>query len=251
MYLIQKGDMPLLHAVRNKSLLWAVLAIIPWTLCIAIIGRDFLEPDTDAPARSRFYDPAVWRIFGSHLLIVFATVVALLILVLVLFLTGATHRLAKAGFVFALVFPFIACMLYLCIRLGWQIVPVSIAEEKFGLERSWQLTTGQFWRCFGLILAMSLPVELLFYLVRGGIFFTLSRSTFLLTLGQIMTGARPFDIVIGLQFILWIGALFAQKLLLIGLLTKAQVLFYQTIEKDTAEQKAQDLRFAPPKETSV
>lgn len=249
--LSQTADMSIVHATRNKALLWTVFATIPWTLCIAIIGRDFLEPETDTVPHSRFYDPAVWRIFGSQLLISFGAATAMLLLILVLYLTGAVHLLAKAGFVFAVFFPIIACMLYLCVRLGWQIVPVSIAEENLGLKRSWQLTAGQFWRCFGLILAMSVPAELLFYLVRGGIFLTLSHNTFLLMLGQIMTGTRPLDIVIALQLVLWIAALFVEKLFLIGLLTKAQVLFYQAIEKDTAEQKAQDLRFASPKETHV
>jgi hypothetical protein len=59
----------------------------------------------------------------------------------------------------------IACVLlvigivagYFAIRLGFLLFPVTVTEHKFGLWRSWDLTTGNFWRSFAVIFVTSLP----------------------------------------------------------------------------------------------
>jgi hypothetical protein len=47
---------------------------------------------------------------------------------------------------------------YFAIRLGFLLFPVTVAEHKFGLWRSWELTKGNFWRAFAVIFVTSLPI---------------------------------------------------------------------------------------------
>src|SRR6185437_7836055 len=51
---------------------------------------------------------------------------------------------AVLGFIFAIV------------RLGFLILPVTVAENQVSLTRTWLLTHGNFWRIFGTLLAVLL-----------------------------------------------------------------------------------------------
>jgi hypothetical protein len=51
------------------------------------------------------------------------------------------------------------CGLIFCaLRFGFLLVPATIAEEKIGLLRAWQISQGNFWRMFGVALAIFLPI---------------------------------------------------------------------------------------------
>jgi hypothetical protein len=58
---------------------------------------------------------------------------------------------------------FYLALLYFMIRLCFLMVPVSTAEGRFGLWRSWALTKGNFWRSLGVVLGTFLPIMIVSY----------------------------------------------------------------------------------------
>ena len=55
---------------------------------------------------------------------------------------------------------FYLVFVYFVIRLTFFVVPVSTAEGRFGVWRSWALTKGNFWRIIGVILGTFLPITI-------------------------------------------------------------------------------------------
>ena len=54
--------------------------------------------------------------------------------------------------------------LFLFVRLAL-VLPSAAAGDESGLGRAWQLSQGQFWRLFAVILLVSLPVEMISYIL--------------------------------------------------------------------------------------
>jgi hypothetical protein len=54
-----------------------------------------------------------------------------------------------------------AAVVYFALRLGFLLVPAAVMEDKFGLESSWRLTKGNFWRILAISIATLAPVVLL------------------------------------------------------------------------------------------
>ena len=107
-----------------------------------------------------------FRVFGALLLfflVIFAMAVGIGLLGL---LAGGvsvmTGKNPAAGLVLALVvLAALLGFLYAVVRLGFLIVPVTVAEEQVSLTRAWILTRGNFWRIFGVLMAVLLPIYLL------------------------------------------------------------------------------------------
>jgi hypothetical protein len=52
-----------------------------------------------------------------------------------------------------------ACLIvFVTVRLSFLLVPASMVEGTFGLQRGWRLTRGNFWRISGVVFVVSLPV---------------------------------------------------------------------------------------------
>jgi hypothetical protein len=106
--------------------------------------------------------------FGLYVLLIAFTVMVVLGCMAVGFVanalipggnTPASHApvagiVALAGLVGGL------AMIYFFVRLGFLLVPSAVMEGGFGLERSWQLTKGSFWRIFLIGLATLIPIML-------------------------------------------------------------------------------------------
>ncbi|MBV8799420.1 MAG: hypothetical protein JO208_06400 [Alphaproteobacteria bacterium] len=109
--------------------------------------------------------PAEFRVFGALLLFfVVMLVMAVGVGVLGLVLGGLSLALGKAAFVrliFALlILAAVLGFIYAIVRLGFLVVPVTVAEEQVSLTRGWVLTQHNFWRIFGVVLGVLLPVYL-------------------------------------------------------------------------------------------
>jgi hypothetical protein len=74
---------------------------------------------------------------------------------------SAAMALSSAGIAFLLGVLIFCAMIYFFTRLSYLIVPVSVAEGRFGIGRSWELTKGNFWRIFAIALATVLPLIVL------------------------------------------------------------------------------------------
>jgi hypothetical protein len=72
--------------------------------------------------------------------------------------TGHVDPRLIAGLVGLLVIGFEIAYLYFLIRLSYFLVPVTVAENRIGVWRSWELTKGNVWRIVGISLAILLPL---------------------------------------------------------------------------------------------
>ena len=52
----------------------------------------------------------------------------------------------------------VLALIYILVRLGFLLAPAAAMEGGFGLERSWKLTKGNFWRIVAIGLATLLPI---------------------------------------------------------------------------------------------
>jgi hypothetical protein len=52
-------------------------------------------------------------------------------------------------------------IVFVGVRLGFLLVPVTVVEDQISLTRGWLLTQGNFWRILGVVLAVTLPLLLL------------------------------------------------------------------------------------------
>jgi hypothetical protein len=81
--------------------------------------------------------------------------------------SGFDPRTLGAGFV---VVPFLLiyfAILYVFVRLLYFVGPATVAERQMILNRSWQLTRGNFWRIFAILLATLLPIYLAEIVLMG------------------------------------------------------------------------------------
>jgi hypothetical protein len=106
----------------------------------------------------------VWRLIGSYLLmmlliwggalLVGAAVAAIAVLL------GKVAEPAQAPVTGILIFCALLAYIYSIIRLSFFIPAVVVAENHIGLRRSWHLGGGNFWRIVGIMLIVSLPIQL-------------------------------------------------------------------------------------------
>jgi hypothetical protein len=67
--------------------------------------------------------------------------------------------LAGAGIGAAIFVLFVSCaFVYIATRLSFLLGPVVVAEHKISLFRAWELTKGNFWRIFVVLLAILIPL---------------------------------------------------------------------------------------------
>ncbi len=116
----------------------------------------------------------VWRLIGSYLLLIVATIIGWLAVILGSALIGFLVSLiakfvnnSAFGVMMAILaglgMIFLWCgFLYCFVRLTFLLVPVVAAEEEgFALARSWTLGHGNFWRMFAILLVILVPFILL------------------------------------------------------------------------------------------
>jgi len=109
---------------------------------------------------------AEFRVFGALLLfmlVVIGMAMAFGIGIALLgALAGAVKQPVVAILVALLVLAGLGAFLFVVVRLGFLIAPVTVAEEHISLTRGWILTAGNFWRLFAVILAIAVPIMLVY-----------------------------------------------------------------------------------------
>jgi hypothetical protein len=111
--------------------------------------------------------PPIWRLLGTILLFILLLALFVIIFVVALVAAGAVAAAAggkpAAAIAVALALPFALGFFWLVIfRIGFLIVPVTVAEGRIDLARGWTLTRGNFWRMLAVALAIWLPFLVLF-----------------------------------------------------------------------------------------
>lgn len=86
-------------------------------------------------------------------------------------ITGSAAAASKPWLIGAAVvcaLAVVAAAIYFAVRLMVLVGPVTVAERRFGLWRSWELSKGNFWRLFGIELILSLAVAVVQLVVLAG-----------------------------------------------------------------------------------
>lgn len=117
--------------------------------------------------------PAVWRMFGA-MLGAFAIVLLLYTLIAAVGLGGLAAvsggNPTMAGGVALglglLIIVGVGALIYIAVRLVFFLAPVVVAEDRVGLGRAWELTSGNFWRIFLIWLATLAPLFLIMLVVE-------------------------------------------------------------------------------------
>jgi len=163
------GDVGQQGPLLARVFVFELVSIVLLAMIGVAIAREILNP-LKRPSFLRFgLGPAEFRVVGGFiglyvLLIVFAMIVVLASMI-VGFAAGAVlpHgdpvvRQEVLGVAAIAVLAGILALIYVFTRLGFLLVPASVSEGGFGLERSWQLSKGNFWRIFAVGVATLLPV---------------------------------------------------------------------------------------------
>ena len=108
----------------------------------------------------------LWRLLGAYLLAVPVFIVAFvavfLAVAIVGFVLGMLAVLGNAKLVMGLAgaagaLLAYAMMIAVTVRVVWLLAPVTVAEHRLSLGRSWKLSRGNFWRLVLVLLAVLLP----------------------------------------------------------------------------------------------
>jgi hypothetical protein len=62
-----------------------------------------------------------------------------------------------------------SALVYVLVRLSFLLAPVTVAEEQINLGRGWMLTQGNFWRIFGVLLAIGVPLFVIYIIGTAAI----------------------------------------------------------------------------------
>jgi len=171
---LESGDAaqqgPLLLRMFAFQMVNAVLLAV---MAVAIV-REILAP-LKRPVFLRFsLGPAEFRVVGGFIGLYMLMILFIVILTfggLILGFAGSAIGGAatkQGAFAIAgLVFVFgIFAMIYVFARLGFVMVPAAALEGGFGIERSWWLTKGNFWRIVLVTAATVIPIAIVWAVVQ-------------------------------------------------------------------------------------
>jgi hypothetical protein len=96
--------------------------------------------------------------------VIFAVGVAVLAAIAGAAMKGAASPVARPFVALAIVligFGFWLFLVYASVRMTFLFLPVTVAERRIGILRSWELTKGNFWRIFGIGIIVLAPLIVL------------------------------------------------------------------------------------------
>jgi hypothetical protein len=105
------------------------------------------------------------RMTGATLLlrlIVFVLAIGLVLALVAAGFLAGTNEIAAAGATAVLGICGACALLYAITRLGFLLVPVTVAENRITLERGWTLARGNFWRITSVLFVVTLPTLVVF-----------------------------------------------------------------------------------------
>jgi hypothetical protein len=152
------------HELENLAS--SLLVLLLYSIVYVPVTRQALGLRQGTAAIHFALGAAEFRVFGALCLFFLVLLtMGIGIGILGMILTGialAAGKNALLGLLFA--FVILAAVLgfiYAIVRLGFLVVPVAVAEEQISLTRSWTLARQNFWRIFGVLLSVLLPIYVL------------------------------------------------------------------------------------------
>ncbi|MBV9570331.1 MAG: hypothetical protein JO056_03730 [Alphaproteobacteria bacterium] len=160
---------------RNSALILIAYFVVIFVLLVAqwaSLTKEALGIRKGSVFRQNPFGLATWRLLAMYLLFLLAMAAVYIAILIVSLLGGIVFgvlasTLRGQGLVailaIAVILGIIAavCLLFLAaIRLSFFMAPIAVAEEKIDLFRGWQLTRGNFWRIFAILMAVMIPLIL-------------------------------------------------------------------------------------------
>ena len=175
---LDSGDTSQQGSLMLRELAFEIVAIVLLAVIAVAIAREILNP-VRRPSFLRFaLGPSEFRVVGGLIGMFLLLMVFIFLLVIVGLVIGfvinavlpaaaAAPGLPKRAASFALLAGLLGGLglIYIFTRLGFLLVPAAVMEGGFGLERSWQLTKGNFWRIFAVLVATLVPIVIVAILI--------------------------------------------------------------------------------------
>lgn len=167
-------------AAVGQSLLavlgWMILALALYSMMYAAVTRFALGLKPGPAFISFHFGADEMRVFGALAAIAALAAFFLIIYVLIRSGLGMIANAQMAGGLASLVdLIYALAMIFVFVRLGFFLIPVTITAEKIDLVRGWKLSAGNFWRIFLVLLAAVGP---LIIVTLVGEFFILGSKFF-------------------------------------------------------------------------
>lgn len=256
-YFMQKPYMDQIAAGAGEAsgggteILLALGYVIVALFLVAVIGVAVTRQALglrQGPAVAHFsFGAAELRVVGGTVAIVMLLVLFLLALSVAMLALGqgvkllhldATGTSLMQGVVGVLMLGGICAIIYVMVRLSFLFIPASVAEENYGIERSWEKTRGNFWRILAVALACQLPVLLLIsaleMAILGPQYFANEFALMTDPTAAARLGAEHMRLYSnGLPLLL--GLNFAMAPLVYGLVLSSSVAVYRALTKPATE----------------
>ena len=170
---VQAGDAQAIGLYLLLSLLTLLVILFSSSVAAVAVTEEALGLRGAKPFVSFRVGRAEWRMFLANLRYFLGAIVliglAILVSVIAFLLAGVSLQpgaappklsiaVVLATVLSAAVFAYAFVSL---LRMTFLLPPSVVAEEKGGLKRSHELTKGNFWRIFAIVLALSLPIMML------------------------------------------------------------------------------------------
>jgi hypothetical protein len=149
---MEQGDPAAAGQSALIVIVWSVISLLLWAMMYTAVTRQALGLRQGPALFSFHFGAAELRVFGAivALIAIFAFFLMIYLFVVGLLagaaqLGGKASPAAGAGVgLFAVIF--LPALAFVMVRLSFFLIPATIAEGGIGLARSWQLTSGNFWR---------------------------------------------------------------------------------------------------------
>jgi hypothetical protein len=168
MTMVSRDPQAILRVMPYIFLGYVVLFVL-LTAQIAALSREALGLRKGSAWLQFPFGAAAWRLMLAYLALFLVTIVLYIACLLaVLILGGVAGFVARqqpgvvsptvmGGIVVLLVIAVFCALFYSILRLSFLMAPVAVAEGRRTLQRSWELTHGNFWRIFLVLLVILVP----------------------------------------------------------------------------------------------
>ncbi len=161
---LESGIFGGMGSLLGLMLVWIAVMIVLYSVIYVALTRLALGLPMKSGLVRVSLGAAEWRGVGSILAL--ALIAFLFLIAYSLLLRTATTMPAGGGVVALLAaFAVYLAMIFCVVRLGFLMFPANAAEGA-GLARSWELTAGNFWRIFAVVLLTALPLSCAFVLAE-------------------------------------------------------------------------------------
>lgn len=169
-------------AASLRAIVFWLASMLLYAIVNVAVIRQALGIRTGGAAIYFSLGSAEFRLWGASLIFI-AIMFALMIgVILAIFVSGIAagalaNRMVAGTAVVLIGLAGIFLILVSAIRLGFLMVPITVAEEKINFERGWLLTKGNFWRIAAILFFVTLPT---FLVVFGAILILMGPEMFAL-----------------------------------------------------------------------